>query len=229
MKKIHVYIVIILGVIILLFSGIIFYLNIFKFSSTSLQKKSKPKNIELSVPYISQFPNGNSTNPWANACEEASAVMIEYYYQNIQNPSEPEAIDKMQKIFEWENKSWGYNQDTTAEETKEFINAQTLFNAKIKTNPTINDIKNELQNNRPVIAFVNQFKFYNETPSDSKGASLHVFVITGFDDEAEEFIINEPARDKKRYSYQTLLNSLHDYNPETEEADGDSVVLFTNK
>jgi hypothetical protein len=196
--------------------------------SLALRAATSKDKVILAIPYVSQVPTNTWINPWANACEEASALMVEYFYTNKNNATKNEHREFMSRLFEWENKQFGYNDDTSAEQTKEFINNLTSFTATVKRNPTLEEILQELQNNRPVIAFVNQHTLYLETPSRYPGNSLHVFVIQGFDENKQQFIIHDPARKGKNYSYSRVLNALHDYNPQTKEADGEQVVLFTS-
>jgi hypothetical protein len=57
-----------------------------------------------------------------------------------------------------------------------------------------------------------------------------MMVITGFDDETQEFIVNDTALAEGldyRYSYVTILTSLHDYHESRKKADGPPTVLFT--
>jgi glycosyltransferase involved in cell wall biosynthesis len=72
-------------------------------------------------------------------------------------------------------------------------------------------------------------------PIKPMGTTMNLYVkrsvfntIQGFDENKQQFIIHDPARKGKNYSYSRVLNALHDYNPQTKEADGEQVVLFTS-
>ena len=91
-------------------------------------------------------------------------------------------------------------------------------------NPTVEDIKAELDAQHPVIFLVNMYTLYQER--DLKD-SYHVGVISGYDDEKKEFILQDPARSQKRYSYDRVMSALHDYQLDTKEADGTPTVIFT--
>lgn len=188
---------------------------------------SKPTDmskLELSVPYASQAPYGEWKEPWDEACEETSAVMIDAYYKNVER-LETEGVKKtVQNMIDWEKSQQLPTEDTNAEQTVQLINSTTDFEAEIKTNPTVEEIKEELTSNRPVIALINMYEFYQEA---SQGDSYHVLVITGYDDKKGVFIVNDPARSKKEYRYDILLKALHDFNPESKEADGPPTILFT--
>jgi uncharacterized protein YvpB len=193
-----------------------------------LAQDGMPKSLVLSVPSITQAPGGNWSNPWGNACEEASATMVEAFYAN-KRISQSEANKEMSRFFRWEDATIGYNEDTDAQTIVEMIEATSSFKAVAIAYPTIGDIKNELKGRRPVIALVNQFDFYRKKPTKRKGDSYHVFVIIGYDDPKKQFIINDPAEVAiKRYSYDRVMEALHDLDSEG-EATGKPVVIFTSK
>ena len=181
--------------------------------------------VRLPVPYLSQAPDGNWANPWGNACEEASTLMVEGYYKDQTEIEIATAKDRMQKMFIWENENFGKNFDTTAEETSLLIAATADFEAIIKDNPTVDDIKNELRKRQPVLALLDQYDLYQS--ARELNSSFHVIVIIGFDDAKQEFIVNDPAKNIRRYSYDRLVKSLSDYVEEEDEAAGKPVVLFT--
>ena len=189
----------------------------------SVKKDASPAST-LTVPYVSQAPDGEWVLPWSQACEEASIAMIAGYYQEkpVIDPKESKQI--MQTMIEWENQALKKNEDTTAEETLEIIQQQGIFEGSVKRHPRLEDIKNELAKKQPVIAFVDMYQLYQE--SRQKDA-FHVFVINGYDDKKQEFVIQDPAREKKRYAYDVLMNALHDYDPTTKEATGEPTVIFT--
>jgi hypothetical protein len=58
-----------------------------------------------------------------------------------------------------------------------------------------------------------------------------MMVIIGYDDEKKEFIVNDPgdrvAGPGHRYSYDILINSLHDFIFADKKADGPARVIFT--
>ncbi len=180
--------------------------------------------IELSVPYLSQVPDGIWVNPWANACEEASILMVNAYYEKTEIKN-TEAKQAMQAMFAWENENFGKNFDTTAEETGLLVAAKANFSTEIKNYPTLDEIKDQLRNNRPVIAMLDQF-ILNQKPRDLN-ASFHVLVIVGFDDTTQEFIVNDPADSARHYPYSRMMEALHDYDEVADEAVGKPVVLFT--
>jgi len=204
-----------------LFLGMI----IFFFGALLLGSSSQAQAMELRVPQVSQVPDGAWVAPWDEACEEASTVMVNGFYERKKTISKETSKQLMQRMIDWENATFKNNQDTNAEETVQLIQQFGSFNASIKRNPSLADIKAELDAQHPVIAMVDLYKFYTER---SQGDSYHVFVIVGYDDKAKEFIVNDPGRDQRRYSYDRLMNALHDYNKTSKEGDGEPTVLFTS-
>lgn len=186
-----------------------------------------PEAKQLAVPYVSQVPDGAWVLPWSQACEEASISMIQYFYEGKTAPSKQEGKNFMQSMITWENEQWKKNEDTNAVETEELIETKSSFEASVKRNPTIEDIKEELRDGQPVIAFLDMNKLYQEAPLPDP---FHVVVISGFDEGAKTFTVLDPAREgAKAYSYDRVMNSLHDYNESSKLPDGEATVLFTEK
>lgn len=183
------------------------------------------RGVELAVPYVSQVPDGKWVAPWDEACEESSILMIDRFYAQEDSLVVPETKKPLQEMIDWEKVTFSNYEDTDAEQTVQLIEAKASFQARIERNPTLEEIKRELDAKHPVMAFVNMYQLYKET---DLGDSFHVFVINGYDDATQEFIVQDPARSWKRYSYERVLNALHDYNPLSKEGDGTPTVLFTS-
>ncbi len=188
----------------------------------------------LPVPFTPETPDGLWIAPWKNACEEASIVMVQECYLGKPKKLLPKKMAKqaMQPFFNIQNELFGNNRDSNAERTKEIIDDYALFSATIKENPTLTDIKAELDNNHPIITFHYGFDLKNPLiPFRQNGSSFHVMVLTGYDDTLQEFTVNDPAVHQKgldfRYSYATILDTLHDFDYQTKKADGPARVLFT--
>ena len=193
--------------------------------------------VNLPVPYIPEAPDGLMVKPWNNSCEEASTAMLdEYYYGNKDNGvSKARAKKLILYYINVENKLFGYNGNTDADEMAKVINEYSkYFEAKIKTNPALEEIKNELNLGRPVIALLYGKNLNNPRIQFARsGSYYHTFVIKGFDDAAEEFIVNDNGDLKKgldlRYSYDTILGALRDYDHKTSKTVKPATVLFTSQ
>lgn len=195
-------------------------------SSPSLASAQTAESVRLPVPYVSQVPQGNWVLPWSQACEEASIAMVQYFYEGKLGPTVAEGKAFMEKQIAWEDANLKKNEDTNANETVRVIEANAGFEASVKRDPTLDDIKDELREQRPVIALVGMYELYGEK---SIGDSFHVLVINGFDDTKQVFYVEDPARENaKSYSYETVMAALHDFNADSKEGDGPATVLFTD-
>lgn len=191
-------------------------------------------NLELAVPYINEAPDNIWTGPWKNACEEASMTMVENYYLGNRTVSVKDAKKFMEMLFAVQNKIWGSNSDSDAQRTAKLINDYSDYNAIIKDNPTVEDIKNELQQKRPVISLHYGFDLGNKNipfvPAP-RGTSYHMTVVIGYDDLAKVFITNDPGDTKTgkshRYNYDLYMNTLHDFDFKVHKANGPARVIFT--
>ncbi|MCX6744722.1 MAG: C39 family peptidase [Candidatus Parcubacteria bacterium] len=198
--------------------------------------QAKLTKVNLDVPYINEAPDNNWTGPWKNACEEASMAMIEKYYFGKSTVAISEAKVFMSTMFTKQNTIWGTNADSDAKRTAQLINDYTVANAKIVDNPSVEDIKKELQQKHPVISLHYGFDLKNPNipfvPASRGGTSYHMLVIKGYDDENKEFIVNDTGDrnegDGYRYDYDLFMDSLHDYDFSTHKANGPARVIFTS-
>ncbi|MFA6476453.1 MAG: C39 family peptidase [Candidatus Paceibacterota bacterium] len=187
----------------------------------------------LPVPYTNEMPEGIEKRPWVNACEEASIVMIDKFYQGETTISTSTAVGTMKVLFAIQDKLYGSNDNSSAEHTAYLINNYESYRAVIKENPTLEEIKNELRNNHPVLSFHYGFDLKNKNiPFASTGSSYHAMVIVGYDDDKQGFLTHDPGDTIEGaghlYDYQLFMNSLHDYDEKTKKADGPARVLFTS-
>lgn len=188
--------------------------------------------VQLAVPYISEAPDGIWSGPWKNACEEASITMIEKYYNGIYNPSIQESKDFMWMLFTKQNELWGSNADADAYRTDILINDYTSYNSQIVLNPTIEQIKAQIDQGNPVVSFHYGKLLYNPgIPFLATGSYYHVMVIIGYDDTTGDFITHDDGDIKTgvahRYEYGLFMNSLADFSFARRAADGPPTVIFT--
>jgi hypothetical protein len=188
----------------------------------------------LTVPYINESPDGSWTGPWKNACEEASMTMVDKYYYGLSSVTVKDAMKMMNTLFAFQNNIWGSNADSDTARTLRIIEENTIYNATIIEKPTILQIQKELQGKRPVIVPLYGFDLGNKNipfvPAP-RGTSYHMIVIIGYDDVTKEFITNDTGDTKAgpshRYSYDVLMNAIHDYSFVTRHADGPARAIFT--
>lgn len=193
--------------------------------------------LNLPVPFTPEAPDGLMVKPWNNSCEEASLVMLDEYYSGKRYLTTPKTTAKklILSYIDIENRIFGYNANTNAKEMTVLANEYSkYFEARVVTNPTLEQIKAELRAERPVIALVYGFELNNPRIIFSRtGSYYHTFVIKGFDDETQEFIVNDNGDLKQgldlRYTYDTILGALRDYNHKTQKTEKPATALFTNQ
>ena len=193
----------------------------------------KASVVILPVPYTIETLNGSWSGEWKNGCEEASIAMIEEYYLGKKSASISIFKSFMSMLFAKENVLFGQNANSDSAQNVELITKySSSYNGFVVDNPTIEQIKNELDNGRPLISMHHGGKLKNKNiPFLSTGSYYHVMVIVGYDDNTKEFITNDPGDEisgqNHRYSYDIIMNSLHDYNWKDYYADGTPRVIFT--
>jgi uncharacterized protein YvpB len=191
-----------------------------------------PSRVNLKVPYVNEAPENIWTGSWKNACEEATIAMVEKYYSGIETVSISEAKEYLQMLFTVQQKEYGSDANSDAHRTLEIIKNHTNFDGRVVDNPTLDDIKKELEEGRPIIAFHHGFALGNKNiPFLPTGSSYHTTVIKGYDEAIGAFITNDPGDSKEGadhiYDYEVFMDSLHDYRYSTQKADGIPRVIFT--
>ncbi|MBI2635405.1 MAG: C39 family peptidase [Parcubacteria group bacterium] len=186
----------------------------------------------LEVPYVNEAPHGIFTGPWKNACEEASISMVEGYYLGKKTVGLKEAEEFMMMLFEKQDLLHGSNSNSDAARTAEMINKFSSYGALIKENPTIEEIKSEINQGRPVLTPNYGFGLKNlNIPFLLSGSSYHMVVVIGYNDETREFITNDSGDGKTgasyRYGYDLFMNTVRDYDYSTNTVTGPSRAIFT--
>lgn len=199
--------------------------------------RAAEEKINLPVPYIPEAPDGLMVKPWNNSCEEASTAMLDEFYFGNYNKTITKTKAKQSILYyvNIENKIFGYNGNTDATEMSKLINEYSkYFEAKVKINPTLEEIKNELRANRPVIALLYGKNLENPRIQFARnGSYYHTLVIKGFDENTKEFIVNDNGDFQKgldlRYSYDTILGALRDYSHKTGKTVKPATALFSSQ
>mgnify|MGYP000207978315 CR=1 FL=1 len=185
----------------------------------------------IPVPFTSETPEGSWARPWNNACEEASIAMVEAWYRNKTTITTKEAVSAMRAMFNWEDAHIGGNANTDASQTLAIIQAKASFSARVVRNPTLDELKEELRNGRPIISLHFGYELNNPLHRWARnGSYYHMMVLVGFDEHTQEFLVHDTALEDGldyRYSYATILKSLHDYDRTRAKTDGPPTVIFT--
>ncbi len=184
---------------------------------------------KLSVPFTSQAPEKNWSQPWQDACEEATILMVDRFYSGG-TLDKSSAKSGLLQLFSIKNNHFGYSLDENAQKITELINHFLPWEAHIVENPTLEQLKAEIDAKRPIILPAHGRALYNKYFRNG-GPDYHTVVISGYDDETQEFITQEPGTKHGldfRYSYDTILNAMHDHLP-GQTIHGDKVAIFTTK
>lgn len=168
--------------------------------------------INLAVPFTPQAPHGRWDQPYQDACEEASAAMVHYFYSK--KTFTPAAADReILDLISFEERRFGYGYDTTATQTANFIrNFYGYKNVEVIADPGVDLIKSILAQGLPVIAPVYGRALGNPYFT-APGPVYHMLVIKGYT--KDKFITNDPGTRRGAdylYSFDVLMNAIHDWN-----------------
>lgn len=200
------------------------FVTLFLFSPLLAQAKN------IVVPFTVQAPFGSWAQPWQDFCEEATIVMVDSFYTGRQLDKYT-ARDELLKIDRIKQNHLGWSLDEDAEKITSLVNNFLSWEIKLVENPTLEQIKAEIDAGRPIIFPVHGKYLYNPYFRNG-GPDYHTVIISGYDDVTQEFITQEPGTrhgQDLRYSHNILLNALHDHLPNNKTKEGKKVALFTSK
>lgn len=202
---------------------------------TKILSSGLPDKHLIETTFVPQSPEKNWDQPWQDACEEASLLTLDYYYRGV-NSSDPETIknDLLQMIDFETRQSFGHdiNLDQMSLVSQQYLG----YSTKIIDNPTIEDIKDYLAQDIPVIVPANGKILYQENKHFKDGGPYyHNLVILGYDDNKQKFTVHDVGTQFGayfKYSYPLLMDSIHDFPPSGQKEDinsGDKKVLILVK
>lgn len=184
--------------------------------------------LNIDVPFTSQAPERIWHEPWLNACEETSIAMVHAYYTG-DTFNTAKAKSAILEVFKIKHKRFGPSFDESSYTVASLIREFFPWDARVQTNPTLEQIKEQLDLGRPVIIPVYGKELRN--PHFLRGGPLyHMLVLSGYDDEGQYFIADEPGTrfgSNYRYSYSTIMATLHDYVPGRDVRFTRSTAIFT--
>jgi hypothetical protein len=186
----------------------------------------------INVPFTSQAPYSNWSEPWENACEEATIVMVDAFYANKYDRTihKAEAKLKLEQTFTYKHITLGWSLDENADTIIFLINNFFKWEAYKKINPTISDLKAEIDAGHPII-LPSYGKALKNPYFHNGGPPYHTIVLSGYDDDKNMFITQEPGTRHGldfRYSYDTIINAMHDF-VQNDTQNGERVAIFTRE
>lgn len=167
------------------------------------------------VPFSSQAPFGNWTDPrQQDGCEE-TASLIAVSWAMGENLNQQQALDQIIDIAEYQKDKYGSFTDTSLVDTqKRIIEGYFHYSkSRIFRVDSVSDLINKLNSEQVIIVPTNGRLLGNPnfTPP---GPERHNLVIIGYDYKNKEFITHDPGTRKgKNYRYpeDMLFNSIRDY------------------
>lgn len=174
-----------------------------------------PAQVRHDVPFAAQAPFGDWDDPrQQDGCEEAAALMAVRWARG-ESLTRAEALAEITAAADYQAREWNEFRDTSARDTLErIVHGYFAYEpAYLRENVTIADMKRLLADGNVIIAPFNGQLLHNPyfTPP---GPIRHAAVITGYDDEADEFITNDPGTrsgEDFRYPTATLFAAMRDY------------------
>ena len=171
---------------------------------------SLPKKHLINTAFVPQAPEKNWDEPWQNACEEAALLTIDYYYQN-KSPDIQTIKTDLQSLIKTSN-------DIGVSEMSNYL---PQYKPIIINNPTIDNLKEYLAKNIPIIVPTNgkilfkENKFFN-----NQGPEYHNIVLLGYDDNKQKFTVHDVGTQHGayfKYSYKLLMESIMDKSSTTKQ------------
>ncbi|MHB8831234.1 MAG: C39 family peptidase [Patescibacteria group bacterium] len=147
------------------------------------------------VPFLVQAPFGNWGDPrLAQGCEEAAALMAVAWAKGQTSISPYIGRKQIIAISNWEKKNIGYYQDTSIQDTADYILKRYLgfTSIEVRKNIATADIISEIQNGNILLVAIDGRKI--GSPYYRKPAPLqHTILVYGYDLATDSFIVNDPG------------------------------------
>ncbi len=173
------------------------------------------KSINQLVPFSVQAPDGDWASPLRqDGCEEMSVIMAVQWVQGaLLTPKI--ALDELLSVSAYEDKEFGSNKDTSAEDTMERLlkGHYNLTRVSLLDIAAPEDLKKPLYEGKIIIAPMNGKKLNNPYFSNG-GPEKHMIVITGYDVEKRQFIVNDPGTKRGErfvYAENMIMDALYNY------------------
>lgn len=177
------------------------------------------KEINLDIPFTSQAPTTNWEQPYQDACEEASILMVDYYYSKEELPSKEEVESILAEMINWQEENWKGHFNLPIIKVEELI--KYFFEYKTEVIKDLNEekIENYLDQGIPVIVPANGKELDNPNFSNG-GPEYHMLVIKGYTE--DNYITNDPGtRNGFNFIYtkENLLSSIADWDNKKSHTD----------
>jgi len=174
-----------------------------------------PEKILIKVPFTTQAPFAKWDEIHEEACEEASIIMLRYYFSKEKLTREI-AEKEIQDLVAFQNKKYDDFKDTTAQQTADlFLDFYREFpeGKKLKVVYDFDkaDLKKNLARGFPIIVPAAGRELGNPNFT-APGPLYHNLVLTGYD--GDTIITNDPGTRKGEgyeYNVDILYSAIHDF------------------
>lgn len=171
-----------------------------------------PPSINLKVPFIPQAPKQVWDAIHEDACEEASALMVQAYLNGEKTVSVDEAERRIQEVVAYEIQTLGFFESTDAETVAKIMREHLgIPGAKAVVLASAGQIRQQLAAGKPVILPADGKALKN--PNFRRGGPVyHMVVVKGYTD--AKFITNDPGTRKGAdyvYDQKLLLDAVADW------------------
>lgn len=186
-------------------------------------------SINLAVPFTSQAPTKNWEQPWQDACEEASILMVDYFYQNKKFPGAEQVEYILGPMVDWQIANWGGHHNLPVARVAELVTTTFGYETKIIEDLDADKIKAWLNQGVPVIVPADGHKLANPHFTGD-GPDYHMMVIKGY--VGDRFITNDPGTQYGAdfvYTSENLLMSIGDWDIQKTSATGPKLGLVLLK
>ena len=176
-------------------------------------RSALPLHAYQRVPFSSQAPFGDWTQPFADACEEASVAMAMAWLRGEAELPSERAREEILGQVAYERYYFGHHQDTALRETaKLFTRYYGYERIRLAYDIAPEDITRALSRGNlvivPAAGRILANPYYLSPPP------YHMIVLVGYDEVAREFIANDPGTKRGeswRYPYAALWEAIHDW------------------
>ncbi len=192
-------------------------------ANTNVSQPIQATSINLNVPFTSQAPTANWEQPFQDACEEASVLMVDYYLDGKSIPSPGQVEEILIAMVDWQEVNLDGDIDMSINELAYFAeNLLGYDDYDIVEDLTVEKIKAYLDKGLPVIVPANGKTLAN--PNFRNGGPVyHMLVIKGYKD--GYFITNDPGTRNGHnfvYTYENMMLSIADWDEQKHQVDPDA-------
>ncbi len=185
-------------------------------SEDTIQKIEIPASYYIeNVPFTPQAPHANWDMPYQEACEEASVIMVDYYFRNAELTAD-QANREIVQLVNWQQSN-GYGVDVTVAELQTIVKDYYGYDSRVSDNVSVESVMYEISKGNLVILPVAGRELKNPYFS-GEGPFFHMLVVNGYN--KRSFITHDPGTrrgEDYEYDHDILIEAVHDWTGVKEE------------